>query len=149
MPAKKSAGKAAKKSAKKSAKKTAKKSTKKTAKKTAKKTTKSTAKKTSKEVPKKAAKKVQTKKKIETKKEVKTPAKAAETKKMVECSHCKGVGRCTYGELYDQDRHLALFSDTRLTSCKMCLNASGKSPNSKKLVTCSVCGGSGKVEASS
>lgn len=143
MPAKKTA----KKAAKKTAKKTAKKAVKETARKTAKSAAKKVAKKTVKKVIPKPAKKAGDIKNVPVKKMMETKKEAAKPANMVECSHCKGVGKCTYGELYDKDRHQAVFSDSRLTSCRMCLEAAGKPANSKKLVRCSVCGGSGEVEA--
>jgi len=113
----------------------------------AKKTAKKAAKKTAKKAVKKTAKKTATKttKKAVTKTAERKPVTTAKTGKTVECEHCRGVGKCTYGELYDQGRHQGVFAQNRLTSCSVCLEAAGKSPNSKKLVTCSYCDGSGEV----
>ncbi len=102
---------------------------------------KKAAKKTAKKTAKKAVKKT-TEKTVNT-----TAKKTAKAGKTVECEHCRGVGKCTYGDLYDQGRHQGVFAQNRLTSCKACLDVAGKTPNSKKLVTCSLCGGSGEVDA--
>jgi len=67
-------------------------------------------------------------------------------KELVECSHCQGTGKCTAGEIFDKDRHQSLFQEQRLTSCLECLFAAGKARNSKKLVICRICRGTGKVE---
>lgn len=67
-------------------------------------------------------------------------------KELVECSHCLGAGKCTAGEIFDRDRHQNLFQQQRLTSCLECLASAGKSRNSKKLVPCRICGGTGRVE---
>ena len=77
--------------------------------------------------------------------EEKPEAKPETTREMVECPHCGGVGKCTYGEIYDMDRHQTLFAEQRLTSCTACLEAAGKPHNSKKLVACRICKGSGQV----
>jgi hypothetical protein len=36
-------------------------------------------------------------------------------------------------------------AQVRLTSCPECLQAAGEHTNSKKLVTCRICGGDGQV----
>jgi hypothetical protein len=64
---------------------------------------------------------------------------------MVECEHCLGVGRCTTGDVFDKDRHQTIFQEPRLTSCPECLEAAGKSRNSKKIVACRFCKGTGQV----
>ena len=64
---------------------------------------------------------------------------------MVECEHCLGVGKCTTGDVFDKDRHQTIFQEPRLTSCPECLEAAGKSRNSKKIVACHFCKGTGKV----
>ena len=64
---------------------------------------------------------------------------------MVECEHCLGVGKCTTGDVFDKDRHQSIFQEPRLTSCPDCLEAAGKARNSKKIVVCRFCKGTGKV----
>lgn len=51
-------------------------------------------------------------------------------KKLVECEHCKGMKTCTR-------------SGGR--SCKMCLQAAGRSIHQWGTVRCSVCGGIGRM----
>ncbi len=63
----------------------------------------------------------------------------------VECSHCEGTGKCGKGQPYDKGHHQGLFADFRLTSCFECLDAAGESRNTKKLVVCRFCLGTGKV----
>ncbi len=80
----------------------------------------------------------------------KTVASDVEDKKDVnqkECEHCLGTGKCTAGEPYDKGHHQMFGSKVILTSCMVCLEAAGEHTNSKKLVKCRVCDGSGKVEA--
>ena len=71
---------------------------------------------------------------------------ATPKKEMVECPHCLGTGRCTAGDIFDKDRHQGLFQEQLLTSCIECLTAAGKPRNSKKLVVCRICNGTGEVE---
>jgi hypothetical protein len=153
MPAKKTAKKTAKKKAP-ASKKTAKKAKKKApaSKKTAsRKKTVSAKKPTAKKKP--AAKKEPVKidepkmqKPVATEApSVEQPAPRADVE-MVECSHCQGVGKCTFGDTYDKDRHQSIFQEQILTSCVDCLVAAGKARNSKKIVACRICGGTGQVE---
>jgi len=86
------------------------------------------------------------KKKAAPKKKAAAPKKKAVQKEMMECSHCLGAGKCTAGEIFDKDRHQSLFQEQRMTSCPDCLTAAGRAPNSKKLVACSICQGTGEVE---
>jgi hypothetical protein len=89
---------------------------------------------------------------VEKKAEILTPVPETPVdrtpKEMVECSHCLGAGKCTAGEVFDKDRHQNLFQEQRLTSCHECLASAGESRNSKKLVPCRICGGTGLVEKS-
>ncbi len=62
-----------------------------------------------------------------------------------ECEHCEGAGKCTAGEPYDPSHHQSMTPKIRLTSCVDCLEAAGEHVNSKKLVVCRICGGTGKV----
>ena len=64
-----------------------------------------------------------------------------------ECEHCQGVGKCTAGEPYDKGHHQMFGAKVMLTSCMDCLEAAGEHRNSKKIVQCRVCKGTGKVEA--
>lgn len=64
-----------------------------------------------------------------------------------ECEHCRGVGKCTAGEPYDKGHHRMFGAKVMLTSCFDCLEAAGEHRNSKKIVKCRICGGTGKVEA--
>jgi hypothetical protein len=64
-----------------------------------------------------------------------------------ECEHCEGRGKCSAGEPYDPGHHQSFAPKIRLTSCIECLEAAGEHHNSKKLVVCHVCGGTGKVPA--
>jgi hypothetical protein len=64
-----------------------------------------------------------------------------------ECAHCEGIGKCTEGEPYDKGHHQMFGSKVMLTSCPDCLEASGEHRNSKKIVACRICKGTGKVEA--
>ena len=153
MPAKKAAKK---KIAKKAAGKVAKKSAAKPARKAAKKVAKKAA-------PKKAAKTRPVKAPVEKKivapqvpepmmikpepQIVPTPSPApAEPKELIECEHCQGIGKCSAGSPFDRGHHQGLFREDILTSCHECLLAAGKALNSKKLVACRFCGGTGKVE---
>jgi hypothetical protein len=70
-----------------------------------------------------------------------------ETGPRVECEHCLGAGKCTAGEPYDKGHHQMFGAKLILTSCFDCLEAAGEHRNSKKLVACRVCGGSGMVKA--
>jgi hypothetical protein len=71
---------------------------------------------------------------------------STEPKEMMECPHCQGVGKCTYGDTYDKDHHQGLFQERMLTSCGDCLEGAGKARNSKKIVACRFCKGTGQVE---
>ncbi len=62
-----------------------------------------------------------------------------------ECDHCDGTGKCAAGEPYDKGHHQMFGSQIRLTSCPECLVAGGEHHNSKKLVDCRFCVGTGKV----
>mgnify|MGYP000110391872 CR=1 FL=1 len=73
---------------------------------------------------------------------------SAPTAELVECSHCEGTGKCAKGHPYDKGRHQGLFADFRLTSCFECLDAAGESRNTKKLIVCRICHGTGKVPKS-
>ena len=77
--------------------------------------------------------------------------KKAESVKMneaeKECDHCLGTGKCTAGEPYDKGHHQMFDSKVFLTSCIDCLEAAGEHRNSKKLVKCHFCDGTGKVKA--
>jgi len=66
---------------------------------------------------------------------------------MKECEHCDGIGRCTAGEPYDKGHHQMFGAKLMLTSCPVCLEASGEHKNSKKLVGCSFCKGTGQIKA--
>jgi hypothetical protein len=68
-----------------------------------------------------------------------------EPKEYIECEHCLGVGKCSGGSPFDRGHHQGLFREDILTSCPDCLLAAGKALNSKKLVACRICGGTGKV----
>lgn len=98
-----------------------------------------TAKKTVKKTVKAKTQKVTTKKK--TKK-----AEVVRPEELVDCTHCDGTGKCAAGQPYDKMRHQGVFARIRLTSCWECLEAAGERRNSKKLVNCRLCGGTGKVE---
>jgi hypothetical protein len=90
-------------------------------------------------------------------KKVKSPVKSPRPKKVVEeitenlpekeCEHCLGAGKCTAGEPYDKGHHKVFGSKLVLTSCLDCLEAAGEHANSKKLVACNVCKGTGKVKS--
>jgi len=73
------------------------------------------------------------------------PPEPTEPKEYIECEHCLGVGKCSAGSPFDRGHHQALFREDILTSCQECLMAAGKALNSKKLVACRICSGSGKV----
>jgi hypothetical protein len=64
---------------------------------------------------------------------------------MKDCDHCDATGKCAAGQPYDKGYNQMFGSKIRLTSCIECLEAAGEHHNSKKLVTCSFCKGSGKV----
>ena len=115
----------------------AKKKTKKAASKMAK-TAKAT-KKTVKRIVKAKTKKVTARKEI---KEV----QAVRPEELVDCTHCDGTGKCAAGQPYDKMHHQGVFARVRLTSCLECLEAAGEHRNSKKLVDCRFCKGTGKVE---
>jgi hypothetical protein len=66
---------------------------------------------------------------------------------MKDCEHCDGIGKCTDGEPYDKGHHHLFGSKVMLTSCADCLEAGGEHRNSKKIVACRFCKGTGKVEA--
>jgi hypothetical protein len=66
---------------------------------------------------------------------------------MKECEHCDGIGKCTAGEPYDKGHHQMFGAKLMLTSCPICLEATGEHTNSKKLVACSFCKGTGQVKA--
>ena len=63
-----------------------------------------------------------------------------------DCEHCEGTGKCTAGEPYDPGHHQSVTPQVRLTSCVDCLSAAGEHGNSKKIVVCRICGGTGKVQ---
>jgi hypothetical protein len=105
-------------------------------------------------VPKKAtnkpAPKKATPKKVAPKKAA--PKKVEEPKikpdvNLKECEHCQGVGKCTAGEPYDKGHHQMFGARIMLTSCFDCLETAGEHRNSKKIVACRFCKGTGKVEA--
>lgn len=111
-----------------------------------------------KKVPEKADKPPQkTATKAPKKGAIKLPAVENEIKPMLaevehdgptrECEHCLGTGKCTAGEPYDKGHHQVFGSKVLLTSCHVCLEAAGEHDNSKKLVQCSFCHGSGQVPA--
>ena len=78
----------------------------------------------------------------------KKPAKAAakgKPKDLVDCTHCDATGTCAAGQPYDKSHHQGIFNKVILTSCQECLVAAGESHNSKKLVDCRFCKGTGKV----
>jgi hypothetical protein len=85
-----------------------------------------------------------------------SPVKKLQTNKVVEeeieetpekeCEHCLGAGKCTAGEPYDKGHHQVFGSKVILTSCPDCLEADGEHRNSKKLVACRICGGTGQVK---
>jgi len=118
------------------AKKAAKKTTKKSAKKVAKKTVGATKKKAAKSKAKPKA----TSTKPKTTKPKPKPAD------LVDCDHCEGTGKCASSKPYDKGYHQGIFKEELLKSCTDCLIAAGKSRNSKKMVNCRFCNGSGKVE---
>ena len=64
-----------------------------------------------------------------------------------ECEHCDGIGKCTSGEPYDKGHHQMFGAKLMLTSCAICLDAAGEHANSKKLVACSFCKGTGRVKS--
>ncbi len=89
-------------------------------------------------------------KKAEVKKGV--PKKAVEPEvmsdvKLKDCEHCEGIGKCTAGEPYDKGHHQMFGSKVILTSCPDCLESAMEHRNSKKIVACRICHGTGKVEA--
>jgi len=75
-----------------------------------------------------------------------SPPPLSEPKDLVECRHCEGTGKCAAGQPYDKSHHQGIFTNARLTSCVDCLIGAGESHNSKKLVDCRLCHGTGKVE---
>jgi hypothetical protein len=75
-----------------------------------------------------------------------TPELHADTSAKVECQHCMGAGKCTAGEPYDKGHHQVFGAKLILTSCFDCLEAAGEHRNSKKLVFCRLCEGSGMVK---
>jgi hypothetical protein len=79
-------------------------------------------------------------------KEAELPVQQDDSAK-IECEHCLGAGKCTAGEPYDKGHHQVFGSKVMMTSCFECLESSGEHRNSKKLVACRVCGGSGMVNA--
>lgn len=76
----------------------------------------------------------------------KAPARKEEVPQK-DCEHCEGTGKCAAGEPYDKGHHQMFGSRVRLTSCIECLDAAKEHRNSKKLVTCRICGGTGKMPA--
>ncbi len=93
---------------------------------------------------KKVAKKTEVKKVIAKKAE--EPDVKADVK-LKDCEHCEGIGKCTAGEPYDKGHHQMFGSRVILTSCPDCLDAAQEHRNSKKIVACRICQGTGKVEA--
>jgi hypothetical protein len=73
------------------------------------------------------------------------PQPPIDPKDLVDCTHCDVTGTCAAGQPYDKAHHKGVFNKMRLTSCQECLVASGESHNSKKLVDCRFCKGTGKV----
>ncbi len=104
-----------------------------------KKKTKKTIKKTIKKTARKKTQKVSDSKKSEMVKDI-------PLEELVDCSHCDGTGKCAAGEPYDKMHHQGIFTQKRLTSCFECLEAAGEKRNSKKMVNCRFCNGTGKVK---
>jgi hypothetical protein len=73
------------------------------------------------------------------------PQPPIDPKDLIDCSHCDATGTCAAGQPYDKSHHSGVFGKIRLTSCQECLVSSGESHNSKKLVDCRFCKGTGKV----
>jgi len=73
------------------------------------------------------------------------PAPPIDPKDLVDCTYCDATGTCAAGQPYDKTHHQGIFNKVILTSCQECLIASGESHNSKKLVDCRFCKGTGKV----
>ena len=96
---------------------------------------------------KKAAKKTTVKVTKKIVKKIEEPEEIRPDVAMKDCEHCEGIGKCTAGEPYDKGHHQMFGSKVMLTSCMECLEASGEHGNSKKIVACRVCKGTGKVEA--
>ena len=98
-------------------------------------------------VQKKAAKKSIVKVAKKVVKKIEEPIEERLDVSMKECEHCEGIGKCTGGEPYDKGHHQMFGSKVMLTSCMDCLEEAGEHGNSKKIVACRVCKGTGKVEA--
>jgi hypothetical protein len=73
------------------------------------------------------------------------PAPPIDPKDLVDCGHCDATGKCAAGQPYDKSHHQGIFTKVILTSCQECLIAAGESHNSKKMVDCRFCKGTGKV----
>jgi hypothetical protein len=73
------------------------------------------------------------------------PEPPIDPKDLIECEHCDGTGKCAAGQPYDKSHHQGIFGKLILTSCMDCLVASSESHNSKKMVDCRFCRGTGKV----
>jgi hypothetical protein len=98
-------------------------------------------------VQKKAAKKATVKVTKKSVKKIEEPEEIRTDVAMKDCEHCEGIGKCTAGEPYDKGHHQMFGSKVMLTSCMDCLEVAGEHGNSKKIVACRVCKGTGKVEA--
>jgi hypothetical protein len=156
MPAKKKTKKAAGKKAV-AGKKTRKAAKKAVKKKTAKKAVKKKAvkKKAAKKpvapkIGKKVAKKPEVKEKPETIRPMEPPPPPPPPPKPkqklgIDCEHCDATGVCAAGTPYDKSHGQMFGAKVRVTSCIDCLLAAGEHKNSKKLVSCRVCDGDGKV----
>jgi len=72
------------------------------------------------------------------------PAKPKE-KLGIKCEHCDATGVCAAGTPYDKSHGQTFGAKVLMTSCVECLDAAGEHRNSKKLVTCRICEGDGKV----
>lgn len=73
------------------------------------------------------------------------PEKPKKEKLGIDCEHCDGTGVCAAGTPYDKSHGQMFGAKVRMTSCVDCLLAAGEHRNSKKLVSCRICEGDGKV----